>query len=115
MIDDCEYNNRNNLTLMKCVGTRQDRRNLTPSHAHITVSRNFSVIHAIKYPFMKCLYIFSGGANACVLACSVTDKDSFLALPKWKNKVGHMHFLFKRYHIELCVPRPPDTKHTHSQ
>ncbi|XP_021966380.1 ras-related protein Rab-40C [Folsomia candida] len=27
------------------------------------------------------------GANACVLACSVTDKDSFLALPKWKNKV----------------------------
>lgn len=28
------------------------------------------------------------GANACVLACSVTDKESFLALPKWKNKVG---------------------------
>ncbi|ODM98057.1 Ras-related protein Rab-23 [Orchesella cincta] len=27
------------------------------------------------------------GANACVLACSITDKESFLALPKWKNKV----------------------------
>ncbi|CAG7820107.1 unnamed protein product [Allacma fusca] len=27
------------------------------------------------------------GANACVLACSVTDKESFLALPKWKSKV----------------------------
>ena len=27
------------------------------------------------------------GANACVLACSVTDKESFLALPKWKTKV----------------------------
>lgn len=33
------------------------------------------------------------GANACVLACSITDKDSFLALPKWKNKVSSVFII----------------------